>query len=289
MDKWLSELERMQQGEITEYHIYKRLAKGAKHARNKKVLERIARDEKRHYGILKKATGKEFKPDMGKVRRYVFLARVFGLAFSLKYMENGEKGAQESYTKLSKHYPQVKKIVFEEEEHEAKIIDMISEERLDYASAIVLGLNDALVELTGALAGLTFALQNGQIIAVSGLMIGVAASLSMAASSYLSTREEATEDRKDPIKSALYTGVAYLLTVIFLITPYFLIPNVYLALIAMMATAMLIVALYIFYITTAKSQRFLPRFVEMASISLVVAIISFAFGFVVRAVFGIEV
>ena len=55
---------------------------------------------------------------------------------------------------------------------------------------MVLGLNDALVEFTGALAGYTFALQNTLLVAMTGLITGVAASLSMATSEYLSTKSE---------------------------------------------------------------------------------------------------
>ena len=83
-----------------------------------------------------------------------------------------------------------------------------------YTGSIVLGLNDALVELTGALAGLTLALQNAQIIAVAGLISGIAASLSMAASEYLSIR---ADGRSHALYSAFYTGVAYMMTVLFLI------------------------------------------------------------------------
>jgi len=72
---------------------------------------------------------------------------------------------------------------------------------------MVLGLNDALVELTGTLAGLTFALKNTRLIALSGLITGIAATLSMAASEYLSARTEQESSRA--LKSSLYTGGAY--------------------------------------------------------------------------------
>lgn len=122
-----------------------------------------------------------------------FLARVLGLSFALKLMEGGEEDAQEFYTEVSKKYPKVKKIEKDEEKHERKLIRILKDERLDYAGSIVLGLNDALVELTGTLAGLTFAFGNSRIIAVTGLIMGVAAALSMAASGYLSSREEDVE------------------------------------------------------------------------------------------------
>jgi len=104
-------------------------------------------------------------------------------------------------------------------------IDMIDEERLRYVGSMVLGLNDALVELTGALAGLTLALQNTRLVAMTGLITGVAGSLSMAASEYLSTKSEGGV--KEPFRASVYTGFAYVLTVIFLILPYLLLIDLY--------------------------------------------------------------
>lgn len=64
--------------------------------------------------------------------------------------------------------------------------------RLSYMSSVVLGLNDALVEFTGALAGFTLALNEPRLVALTGSITGVAAALSMAASEYLSTKSDAT-------------------------------------------------------------------------------------------------
>ena len=163
---------------------------------------------------------------------------------------------------------------------------MIKEERVEYAGSIVLGLNDALVELTGALSGLTFALQNGKIIAITGFITGVAASMSMAASGYLSSRENKD---KAPAKSGVYTGVAYIITVLLLILPYLFLQNVYTALAIMLGIAILIIAGYTFYISTAKNLRFGRRFTEMAIISITVAVISFLIGLIIRNVFMVKV
>ena len=115
----------------------------------------------------------------------------------------------------------------EEDEHEKALIDMLDEERLKYIGSMVLGLNDALVELSGALAGFTFALTESRLVGVAGLITGVAATLSMGASEYLSQRSESGE--LHPLKAAIYTGIAYLITVTLLVAPYFIVPNVYLA------------------------------------------------------------
>ena len=79
-----------------------------------------------------------------------------------------------------------KKIAQDEDRHESQLLGMLDEERLQYVGSMVLGLSDALVELTGTLAGLTFALQNNRLVALSGLITGISATLSMTSSEYLS-------------------------------------------------------------------------------------------------------
>lgn len=157
---------------------------------------------------------------------------------------------------------------------------MIDEERLRYASAIVLGLNGALVELTGALAGFTLAFQNARLIAMAGLITGIAAAMSMAASEYLSVR---AEGRKDFIKSSAYTGAAYILTVLFLIFPYLILNNLYLSLGITILNAIIVIFLFTFYISVAKELSFRKRFFEMALISLGITAITFGIGFLIKA------
>jgi VIT1/CCC1 family predicted Fe2+/Mn2+ transporter len=154
--------------------------------------------------------------------------------------------------------------------------------------SVVLGLNDALVELTGALARLTFALQNAKLIAIVGLITGIAASFSMAASEYLSAKNE-PEHGKVASTSAIYTGLAYITTVLLLIMPYLVQPNYFLALGLMFAVALFIIFAFNFYIVVAKNEHFFKRFFEMAGISLGVAALSFGIGIVVRMWLGVAV
>lgn len=280
---------RFQKNEITEHRIYRRLSRSIKDAHNSKVLNDIAEDELRHYNIWKKHTGKEVRPSKWMLWKYYLIARIFGITFGLRLMENGEESAQESYDRIARKIPEARKIKREEDEHEKRLLDMISEERLTYVGSIVLGLNDALVELTGALAGFTFAFQNPQIIALAGLITGVAASLSMGASEYLSTKSEEAEVEKSPAKASIYTGVAYLFTVIFLIAPFFLLPNVYLALAVTLVNAVVVIFVFTFYVSVAKDLPFRKRFLEMAGISIGVAALTFAIGFLIRVFLRIDV
>ncbi len=276
-----------QRNEITEHHIYRQLARIQKSPKNRKILERIAEDEKKHYDQWKSYTGEDAQVDWPRVRKYYWITRIFGLTFGTRLMERGEVGAQKEYSDLDGEIDQAKVIAEEEGEHENALLGMLDEERLHYIGSVVLGLNDALVELTGALAGLTLALQNTQLIALTGSITGIAAALSMAASEYLSTKTEGGSQQ--PLKAALYTGATYVVTVVFLIAPYLLLPNYFVSLACTLTIAVLIIALFNFYISVAMDQPFKKRFAEMAILSLGVAGLSFLLGLVLRVVLGVEV
>ncbi|MBA4421170.1 MAG: rubrerythrin family protein [Anaerolinea sp.] len=276
-----------QKNEITEYHIYKRIAAFLPAGSNRDVVEKIASDELGHYQKWKHFTGQDVKPRWFNILFYTLVSRLFGFTFGVKLMERGEAGAQVNYAEIAKTIPEINAIRADEEAHEAALLEMLDEEALRYAGSVVLGLNDALVELTGALAGLTLALQNVQLIALTGLITGIAASLSMAASEYLSTRSEKTD--KHPVKAAVYTGIAYVFTVTVLIMPYLLLDNVFVSLAITLSVAVIIIAVFNYYISVAKDENFRRRFLEMAGLSLSVAAISFVIGLLIRNWLGVDV
>lgn len=283
----LAIIKKMQQNELTESFIYEEIAKFAKGDENKNVLHRLAKEEKAHYEIWKKYTGIEMKPERAKILKYRFIAKIFGFTFAIKLMENGEKGAQEEYELLAQEITESIQIRIHEEEHEEALLAMLDEERLQYVGSMVLGLNDALVELTGSLAGFTFAMQNTRLIALSGLIIGISATFSMASSEFLAAR---SEGRTDALKSCTYTGIAYLITVILLIAPYLILgSSMYIpALICMLLIVVLIIGGFTYYTSVAQSQPFTSRFLEMAGISISVAVISFFVGILAKQFLGVE-
>jgi VIT1/CCC1 family predicted Fe2+/Mn2+ transporter len=276
-----------QKVEITEHHIYQRLAQTTKSPENRRVLETISGDELRHYQDWKQYTGQDVPPDRFTVWKYTLIGRILGLTFGLKLMERGEEKAQANYTELQSAIPEIEAWIRDEDEHEQALIGMLDEERLHYAGSVVLGLNDALVELTGALAGLTLALQNTKLIALSGLITGIAAAMSMALSEYLSTRSEKTS--KQPVRAAVYTGITYTITVALLILPYLLFMNYYVDLALTLSTAVLIIAAFNYYISVARDESFRRRFLEMAGLSLGVAAFSFIIGYLIRQLLGVTV
>ena len=283
----LDQLQTAQKNEITEYYIYSRLAKVIPQKQNSEVLQRIAGDEQRHHDFWMKYTQRTVRPSRWKIFFYFWISRILGITFGIKLMERGEERAQINYEIIARRIPKASQIIADEHAHEQELIGLIEEERLNYVGSIVLGLNDALVELTGALAGFTFALQNTRLIALAGLITGIAASFSMVASEYLSTKSEGSGERA--LKSSIYTGVAYIVTVILLILPYLLVANYFLCLGLTLSIAMIIIFFFNFYISVAKDYSFKRRFLEMAALSLGVAMLTFAIGFLIRKTLGIEV
>lgn len=85
-----------QRNEITEHHIYSKLALKVKSPENRKILESIADDEPQHYRKWRERTRHDVEPDRLKIWRYYLISRVFGLTFGLKLMEKGEENAQEA-------------------------------------------------------------------------------------------------------------------------------------------------------------------------------------------------
>jgi VIT1/CCC1 family predicted Fe2+/Mn2+ transporter len=277
-----------QQDEVNSAAIYSHFAHCNKDAKNCRILNQIAQDEAHHATVWKNYTGKDVHPNMFKVWWYRILTYILGYTFVIKLLELHEYEGIKGLEQLQKEVPEVEQIIADEKKHEKQLIDMLDEERLNYIGAMVLGLNDALVELTGTIAGLTFVLMNTTLIAMAGIITGIAATLSMAASNYLAER---ADGNPNALKASFYTGIAYLVTVIFLVLPYLIFPNhMFLcALVCMIAIVVFLVFIFNFYIATVKTEPFWPKFLEMAAISLSVALISFLIGLVAKMAFGIEV
>ena len=291
-EKTLDILKKMQCNELTESLIYKNIAKFAKGQENQQVLLRLAKEEEAHANIWKKYTELDIKPNKFKVFKYTFIARLFGFTFAVKLMEYGEMDAQKEYEHLiTSSEPLVAdaiEIKQQEEEHEKALLAMLNEESLQYVGSMVLGMNDALVELTGALAGFTFAMQDTKLIALAGLIIGISATFSMAASEFLSARQEG---RTDAFKSCLYTGTAYLATVALLIMPYLVLSShlYIIAMIWMLAMVVIEIAIFTYYISVAKDEKFKPKFIEMSVISISVAVLSFLVSIAAKAFLGVDI
>ena len=282
-----------QKEEITSSIIYQKLAAKEKNPHNREILQRIAEDERRHYATLRGYIRRQrqmcirdsVSPNRFEICFYVWLVRLLGATFAVRRLELGEKETSGVYSQYPsmEHFAEMAR---DEQHHEEKLIEMIDEERLQYMGSVVLGLNDALVEFTGALAGFTLALNDTKLIALTGSITGIAAALSMASSEYLSTKSEKTHNKR-PVKAAIYTGIAYIITVVALVGPFILLSSPVLALCIMLVMALLIIAFFNYYYAIARNESFKRRFTEMAVLSFSVAGISFLIGYLLKTVTGV--
>ena len=279
---------KQQQNEINDFFMYMELSKLQKDPKNRKILHEIALQEKSHYEFWKNITKQELKPQKWLIIFYIFLAKIFGISFILKLLEKNEQKAEDFYKKLIIKYPEAKKIYDEEKNHELKLLSMLNDQKLLYAGAIVLGMNDALVELTGTLTGVALAFDNSKYVGITGIIMGIAASLSMAGSAYLEARENKNSDII-PKKYALYTGIAYIFTTILLVFPFFITNSAKIGVIFMLLGALFSIVVYNFYISISRDEDFYKRVKEMFLITFGVAFISFIIGYFVNRYFGIEI
>lgn len=279
---------RSQRDEETGALLYAFMAKHEKNEANKAVLKGMSEDERQHAAYWRSLSGQDVKPDRRRIFWLKVQTLILGYTFVLKRISQDETAAVAEYETLKADVPQAADMQAREMEHEKALIGMLDEERLQYVGAMVLGLNDALVELTGTIAGLSFAMMNTRMVALSGIITGISATLSMAASNYLAER---ADGNPNALKSSIYTGVAYVITVALLVLPYLLLPN-HLWAVALVLMLLIVVAVILgfnYYISVAKGLPFMKRFTEMVCISLGVAVIAFVIGLLAKALLGVDV
>lgn len=108
----------------------------------------------------------------------------------------------------------------------------------------------------------------------------------MAASEYLSTLAEG--DETSPMRSAVYTGLAYIITVAVLVLPFLVSDNFLVCLAWTLFNAILVIVAFNYYVSVAQDLAFGRRFLEMAGVSMGVAVFSFGMIVIIRQVVGIE-
>lgn len=279
---------RIQQSEMTEAAAYHAMADAIKDEHNREALTRVADEIASQAKALETYTNKQLAADERKVKRYARMARIFGFTFAAKLMDRRKIKFVNHSKKLLSEMPEVEKMQADEQKRDDELFALLNEKRLTYVGAMILGMNDAIVEITGTLAGLTLAMQNTRLIALSGLITGVAATLSMAASEYLAER---SDGKGDAAKSGLMTGGAYFITVVILLLPYLILDDkmYLLAMGIMLVLVVLILAGFNFYTSVARDVSFGKNFGQMCAISLGVAALSFVLGYAVRTFLGVDV
>ncbi|MCM1225241.1 MAG: VIT1/CCC1 transporter family protein [Lachnospiraceae bacterium] len=155
-----------------------------------------------------------------------------------------------------------------------------------YTGSLVLGMHDALVEISGIIAGLAFAFSDRNVIIMTAAIAAVAASLSMAAANFQAQR---TENNPDALRAAIYTGIMYITTSTILILPFMVVTNRFWALGLMAIMAVLIIFGFNCSMGILTRRPFMNRFLEMLGICAGVSIASFAIGAAAKYFMGITI
>ncbi len=242
-DHFIKQIKRYYNGEINDSFIYSELSRSEKDKEFREKLKSLSEMEKYHSEFYKKILEKRneevkhHSSNISVIKAKLF-RKIFGLNLTLKMFERSENRTVKNYSDilnsgfLDDGEKQVmKKIIEDEAEHEDFFEQNSLEvkERTDRIKDSVYGISDGLVEVLASVSGLAPVLINHILVAIGGFLVGVSGTLSMALGAYLSaSAEETYNDSKmrtmrilgkkvdeistaNPVKSALYTGIFYII------------------------------------------------------------------------------
>jgi vacuolar iron transporter family protein len=280
--------------EWSDYTLYERLSKTVGTSSPfSEVLKTLSATEHGHYEFWRKYVPGE-QPKLAKLKLYwiLFLRRFFGLTFATRYLDRHEANVVVEYAGLAPLIPESDRADFEamvadEKEHERAFAMKVESSAVAYISFVVLGLADALVEISGIHAGWLGLFEKTEIAGIAGIIAGGAASLAMASAAFAQAKQGFKGSAR---LSAGYTGVSYFITAVLLATPYFLTSNMVLALGSSLAVAVIILAVTTWYSTVVSEKAFFRDFVEILLILFATTLVVFTLGYAVSAAFpGVKV
>ena len=280
--------------EWSDYTLYDRLSRTVdSHSPFAQVLKHLSATERGHYEFWKKYVPND-EPRLAKLKLYwiLFLRRFLGLTFATRYLDRHEENVVKEYKGLAGLIPDSDRAAFnamvaDEMEHEKAFAMKVESSAIRYISFVVLGLADALVEISGIHAGWLGLFEKTEIAGLAGVIAGGAASLAMASAAFAQAKQGFQGSAR---LSAIYTGVSYFVTAIILATPYFLTSNMILALATSLTLAVIILAVTTWYSVVIQEKHFLRDFVEILGILFATTILVFGLGAIVSAEFpGIRV
>lgn len=282
---------RLARHELTEQVIYSRLAAREKNPTNRTLLEKLSAKEKEHYLFWQRlATASDISPS--RFRPVIFdLMRTFlGITFTVKFLEKQQAVTEDGCQLILKAaspelQADIRRVIADGQTEEAALIDQIKEGRVMYLSFIVLGLADAIVEITGVHAGFLGVTSSTLMAGISGLIVGFAAAVSMAAAAYLQAKQNASYK---PIVSAFSTGITYIISIILLALPYFWLGKMGVAFVASTAVGAFLIAAFTYYGAIVFGRKFWREFLEATGLMLGTAVATFFVGKIIGAFFGLD-
>jgi VIT1/CCC1 family predicted Fe2+/Mn2+ transporter len=278
--------------EYRDHYIYTALGRREKDPERRRILEKLAEEEYKHYMFWKRLLGGKCEAKVSKLFLWIIILSrlVLGLTFTLKMLERGEEKTIQEYKDYlgnlsGEDRKELEQIIEDEESHESSLMSQIDEAVVRYMSFIVLGLADAIVEITGVHAGFLGVTSSTIVAGIAGLVVGFSAAISMASAAYLQAKHDF---EKNPVSSALVTGLSYIGAVVVLASPYFATHNMLLAFLVSVSFAITLIATFTFYGSVVFDKKFLREFVESTGLMLGTAFAAYFFGEVLGVYFGVR-
>ena len=177
-------------------------------------------------------------------------------------------------------------MIVDEEEHEYNFRNKIQSSYVKYISFIILGLADAIVEISGIHAGSLGIYNSTRITGLAGIVAGAAASIAMASAAYAQAKQGFAGSAS---VSAAFTGVSYFASAVVLATPYFLTEDKINAVAASITFAVIILGVTNYYNSVITEKSFVKDFAEMVGITFGATIALYILGQLIRSIFGITI
>jgi len=279
--------------EFADFILYDRFSKRVSdNSSFAEALRQLSATEKRHYEFWKKyLPDEEPKFSRAKLFLVLLLQRLFGITFAVRYLERHESRVIKEYKSVESLIPEEDRAAFDEmirdeEQHEKEFGRRVESSSVRYISFVVLGLADALVEISGIHAGSLGIYNVTEIAGLAGVIAGGAASLAMASAAFAQAKQGFQGSAG---LSAIYTGASYFVAAVLLATPYFLTKVMVDALAASLTLAVTILALATYYSSVISGKPFSRDFAEILLILLGATVVLYFFGYFIRIETGISI
>jgi VIT1/CCC1 family predicted Fe2+/Mn2+ transporter len=283
----------------------------------RRMLDELIPIETRHFNFWKTFFGSDVQRlDWGrrlKLQLLLLLCRLFGDRAVHLVLEAIEIYGVRKYLALWEAYREsplggaVKTILDDELHHEDRVVSEAIERRVDPEGirSVLLGFNDGLVEILGAVSGLFAAFTNAASILAASATVAVAGAFSMAAGAYVAGSSErdlqrieagkqaffgrgagTTGGSSSPLRAALLVGASYMLGALVPVLPVMLgARTVAVSLLAGALVTVVVSAALAFLSGMTLGRRLL---INVGILGAAVAL-TYLIGLAARALFGIAV
>ena len=272
--------------------IYEALAKayrGSNH-RYTETFRTLAATEQKHYDFWKGyAGGREAKPSRLATFFILNLRLLMGTTFAIRFLERHEANTIARYRAIAPLIPEdgrgaFQDIIADEMSNERSLRDRVEGPFVKYISFVILGLADAIVEISGIHAGSLGIYNSTELTGMAGIVAGAAASIAMASAAYAQAKQGF---RGSAPVSASFTGASYFVSAAILAGPYFLTGAMVTAMAVSLTFGIVMVMAATYYNSVVSGKRFIKDFAELVAIMLAATAALYLFGDVVRVYTGI--